>query len=96
MKIRISGKARIELMQIYSYLAERNADVAETFLQDINSKLRQLSNFPFMGRERPELAPHLRSVLVRTYLILYRVIDEQIVITRVVDGRMDVDKEVRR
>ena len=96
MKVRVSGKARAELLQIYSYLAERNPAAAESVLQEINSKLHQLSHFPFMGRERSEFAPSLRSTLVRTYLIFYTVSDEQIVIMRVVDGRMDVDKEFQR
>ena len=96
MKVRVSGKARADLLQIHSYLAERNPAAAESVLQDINSKLRQLSHFPFMGRERPEFAQNLRSALVRTHLIFYTVTGDQIVIMRVVDGRMDVDKEFRR
>ena len=96
MKVRVSGKARAELIEIYRYLAERNPDAAESTLQDINSKFRQLSHFPFLGRERPELATNLRSALVRTYLIFYTVADEQVVIVRVIDGRMDIRKEFQR
>ena len=96
MKVRISRKARIELLDIYAYLAERNPTSAESILQEINSRLRQLSRFPFMGRERSEFAANLRSALVRTYLIYYTVTDDEIVIMRVVDGRMDVDKEFQR
>jgi plasmid stabilization system protein ParE len=51
MKVRISGKARAELLDIYAYFAARNPAAAERTLQDINAKLRQLSHFPFMGRE---------------------------------------------
>ena len=96
MKVRISGKARRELLEIYSYLVERNPAAAERALADVNSKLHQLSRFPFMGRERPEFARNLRSVLVGTYLVFYTVANDHIVIMRVVDGRMDVDKEFRR
>ena len=45
-----------------------------------------------MGRERPELAAGLRSLLVWSYVIFYRV-DSEIVIVRFVDGRMDIDRE---
>lgn len=96
MKVRVSAKARADLLQIYRYLAERNPAVAESVLQDIDAKLRQLSHFPFMGRERPEFAPHLRSALVHTYLIFYTVTNDHLVVVRVVDGRMDVSKELQR
>jgi toxin ParE1/3/4 len=96
MKIRISGKARAELLEIYRYLSERNPAVADRTAADVDAKLRQLAHFPFMGRERPEFAPRLRSVLVRTYLVFYTFSDDGIVIMRVIDGRMDIDKEFRK
>ena len=95
MKIRISGKARAELVEIYRYLVERNPAAAENSLNDIDTRLRQLSRFPFMGRERPELAENLRSVLAGTHLIFYSIGDDEIVVMRVIDGRMDIDKEFR-
>ena len=96
MKVRVSAKARSDLFQIYRYLAERNPAAAEGILQDIDAKMRQLSHFPFMGRERPELAAHLRSALVHTYLIFYSVADDHLVVVRVIDGRTDVSKELQR
>jgi plasmid stabilization system protein ParE len=46
-----------------------------------------------MGRERPEFAPSLRSVLVWSYVIFYTADAVEIVIMRLVDGRIDIDKE---
>jgi toxin ParE1/3/4 len=97
MRVRISGKARTDLLAIYSYLAERNPLAAENVVEEINSKFRQLSHFPFMGRSRPEFLPSVRSALVGSYLVLYRVEDDDhIIVMRVIHGRMDVDKEFRR
>jgi plasmid stabilization system protein ParE len=59
MKIRISGKARSELIEIYRYLARHNPVAAERAVADIDFRLRQLSDFPLMGRQRPEFAPDL-------------------------------------
>jgi len=61
-----------------------------------SKKLQQLTHFPFMGRERPEFTPSLRSVLVRTYLIFYTVEKTEVIIVRIIDGRMDLDKEFQR
>ncbi|MBI1203106.1 MAG: type II toxin-antitoxin system RelE/ParE family toxin [Rhodopseudomonas sp.] len=95
MKIRISGKARADLVEIYRYLMERNPAAAENSLNDIDARLCQLSLFPFMGRERSELAENLRSALAGTHLIFYSIGDDEIVVIRIIDGRMDIDKEFR-
>ncbi len=93
MKVRISGKAKDDLRQVYRYLSQKNPSAADNLVSDIDSKLELLGRFPFMGRERPELAPHLRSVVVWSYMIFYTMDAAEIVIMRMIDGRMDIDKE---
>ena len=93
MKVRISGKAKDDLRQVYRYLSQTNPLAADNLITDIDSKLELLGRFPFMGRERAEFAPSLRSVLVWSYVIFYTVDAVEIVIVRMVDGRMDIDKE---
>jgi toxin ParE1/3/4 len=93
MKVRISGKAKDDLRQIYRDLSEKNPATADNLITDIDSKLELLGRFPFMGRERPELAPRLRSVLVWSCVIFYTADAVEIVIMRLVDGRIDIDKE---
>jgi toxin ParE1/3/4 len=96
MKIFISEKARVDLLRVFSYVAERNQSAAENIIAAIDGKFEQLSHFPFIGRERTSLAEGLRSVVVRMHLIFYTVEHERIVIVRVIDGRMDVDEEFQR
>ena len=96
MKVQISGKARADLTRAYNYLVARNPAAAEALLAAINSKFVQLSNFPFIGRTRSELAPDLRSAVVDTVLVLYTVSTDRIVVLRVIDGRMDVHQEFHR
>jgi len=50
-------------------------------------------SWDFMGRERPEFAPSLRSVLVWSYVIFYTMDAAEFVIMRLVDGRIDINKE---
>jgi plasmid stabilization system protein ParE len=94
MNIFISERARKDLLQINSYIGERNQLAADNFIEAIDDKFEQFSLFPFIGRERTSLANGLRSILVRTHLIFYAVERERIVIVRV--GRMDVDEEFER
>jgi toxin ParE1/3/4 len=96
MKVFISERAKEDLLQIFSYVAERNQFAADSFIEAIDDKFEQLSRFPFIGRERTSLAQGLRSVVVRTHLIFCAVERERISIVRVIDGRMDVDEEFQR
>jgi len=96
MKIVISDKARDDLRRIYGYLAIRNPQAADLLMREIDDRFKNLSRFPFIGRERSSLAPGLRSVLVGTHLIFYLVEPDRIVVVRVIDGRMDIDEEFKR
>ncbi len=95
MKVRISAKAKDDLRQIYRYLANKNPSASDSFIADIDSKLELLGRFPFMGRERADLAARIRSVLVWSYVIFYTVDSSEIVVIRLIDGRMDIDKEIQ-
>lgn len=44
-----------------------------------------------MGRLKDELAPFLRSFLVKNYLIFYRPIDQGIEIVRILHGLQDIE-----
>jgi len=96
MKARVSGKARSDLLEAYRYLVERNSAAAERLVADFDAKLRQIVRFPYIGRARPEFGPELRSVLVRNYVVLYSVTELEVIVVRVIDGRMDIDSELGR
>jgi toxin ParE1/3/4 len=96
MKIVLSDKAEQDLLDLYSYLAERNPIAAEAPLQAIDNRFSQISRFPFIGRERSSLADGLRSVVVGTHLIFYTASSDRISVVRIIDGRMDVDEEFQR
>ena len=96
MKIVISGKARSDLLQFYAYLAARSPAAARRAVAAINIKFGNITEFPFIGRERSALADGLRSVVSGTQIIFYRIEGEEIVIVRVLDGRRDIVEEFKR
>jgi toxin ParE1/3/4 len=96
MEVRVSGKARSDLLKSYQYFADRNRDVAERYASAVDLRFRQLSDFPYLGRERSEFGPDLRSTPIMTFLIIYAVRRTYIDIVRVIDGRMDVQEVLRR
>ena len=49
------------------------------------------AKFTKIGRLKDELAPFLRSFLVKNYLIFYRPIDQGIEIVRILHGLQDIE-----
>jgi plasmid stabilization system protein ParE len=56
MKVFVSDKANRDLLRIYRYIEQRNPVAAEAVLRRIDEKFGQLSDLPFIGRERSSLA----------------------------------------
>jgi toxin ParE1/3/4 len=96
MRVVVSARAKADALNIYSYLVDRNPAAAERTLKRIEGKIEQLSHFPFIGVARPRLATDVRVAAVGTHLILYKVETDALLILRIIDGRMDVEKEFRR
>lgn len=64
--------------------------MADRFESDFEGKCRMLAQFPLMGRDRGDLAPQLRSTLVKPYVLLYRPLEDGIEIIRVIHGARDI------
>jgi toxin ParE1/3/4 len=96
MQVFLSDKAKFDLFRIYRYIGERSPNAANAFVRRIDMNFENLVRFPFIGRERSNLAPGLRCLVVGLYLIFYTVDTDQITVVRVIDGRMDVEEEFQR
>jgi toxin ParE1/3/4 len=96
MRVVLSDKARFDLSRIYRYLEELSPNAADAFIRRVDSNFENLTRFPFIGRERSNLAPGLRCLVVGLHLIFYTVDDDRITVIRVIDGRIDVDEEFHR
>ncbi|WP_295849355.1 type II toxin-antitoxin system RelE/ParE family toxin [Tardiphaga sp.] len=93
MDLVVTGRAQAEITAAVGYRAERNALVARQLLDDFTRRFDDLRRFPMMGRSRSDLRPDLRALLIENYIAFYFVEPEQIVIVRVLDGRMNVEQE---
>jgi toxin ParE1/3/4 len=79
------------LAEIWEYIGANNPDAADRLLDNINDKVKLIAESPYIGREREELAPGIRSFPAGRYLIFYRPIADGIEIVRVLHGSRDVD-----
>lgn len=86
--------AREDLLEIVAFHARQVGPLsAREAYQAIRERISALGEFPFLGPMHPdrELAAmgYRKLVLSGTYVAVYRMIDEKVVIYRVVNGRTD-------
>jgi plasmid stabilization system protein ParE len=52
-----------------------------------------LALFPERGVRRPAFSKNARVLMVETYLVIYRIELDYVLVLRVLDGRMDIEAE---
>lgn len=83
--------AEADLTEIWQYIAADSPEKADQLLDEIGVALHKLLHSPLMGRDRSELAPALRSFLVKRYVIFYRPLEKKgIEVIRVLHGARDI------
>ena len=82
-------QADSDLDDIWYYLANKSdsIDIADRFIDSIIDRFLLLAGHPNIGRSRDEdLRPGLRSFPVGEYVIIYRIVNEDVQILRVLHG----------
>jgi toxin ParE1/3/4 len=87
----IALEASQDLNAISDYFVSRNIDAGERLLQEFNQKCVKLLQFPSMGKSYAEIRPWLRGIPLDGYIIFYEVIEAEITILRVVNGRQNLE-----
>lgn len=90
MRIRRLPGAITDLDEIYAYVAAHNELAAGRLVHDVAVSIEGLADYPYKGRERPDIHPTARSRPVGRYLILYRVTEATVDIVRVMHGARDL------
>ncbi|ALK10395.1 type II toxin-antitoxin system RelE/ParE family toxin [Blastochloris viridis] len=89
-------RARLDLIEAWSYVAGDSETAADRLLERIERALAMLSENPFAGRARPELAADLRSFPVGNYVLFYRPQRSGIELVRVLSGYRDIGPDDTR
>lgn len=90
MRLRRLPSAIADVDELWLYIAQHDRAAADRMVDDLNTMIDKLLDFPLMGRARPDLHPLVRSVPVKPYVVAYRVNDNTIVIIRVFHAARDV------
>lgn len=90
MLIFLPPQALQDLEEIHDFIADDNSGAALRFINLLEKKCESLTRIPAMGRRREELAPGLRSLPVRKYVIFYRQNKGRVEIIRMLHGARDI------
>ena len=85
-----------DLEAIAQYISRDSESYAASMVQRIVDAVENLSLFPLIGREVPELNdPDIREIIVQKYRVIYRVEREAIKLGAVIHGARDLEKALR-
>lgn len=91
--IRRLAKADEDLIDIWFSVAYDNRTAANRLFDRIVDRCQQLATLPYSGVSSASLSEGLRYLVCGNYLIFYRVMPNEIVIVRVLDGRRDITSD---
>lgn len=90
-KLTFSRLAEEDLSSIAEYIARDSKEAARRFVSFLETKCLLLSESPLIGRSRNDIRHGIRTFPVKTYIIIYRPIDDGVEIVRVLHSAMDIE-----
>lgn len=90
----VAPEAEHDLDDIWYYIAINSGsiEIADRFIDSLTHRFYLLSNHPHIGRRRDEeLSPGIRSFPVREYIILYKLLNDEVLIVRVLHGSREIE-----
>lgn len=94
MRVRLTSQARNDLLQIWDYIDRSGSGerVADRVLRRLDTRIRQLADFPNRGVIRSDLDIDARMLVIERWVVFYRVLPNGISISRIIDGARDVSR----
>jgi toxin ParE1/3/4 len=98
-EIKYTPVAVDDMDEIFSYISHENITAAEMMLDKLNEKIVKLADFPNMGsvlsdEEYTITQRGYRLIVVHPYLVFYRIIENTVIIHRILHGRRDYLREL--
>ncbi len=101
MQIKYTSAAVEDMDEAFSYITQDNISAAEMLFEQLNQNIVQLAEFPQMGsvlsdEEYTLVKLRYRFIVVHPYMVFYRVIENTVIIHRILHGRRDYLRELFR
>ena len=88
-----------DMDEAFSYISNDNVAEAKMMLEKIDQRIKRLAQYPFMGTILSEedyllIKQSYRFIIIHPYIVFYRVIDDNVIIHRILHGRRDYLREL--
>lgn len=90
MAVHFSEPALEDLDDIWRAFARRSLEDATAFITRLEDVFGLLEDFPRLGRERSDLRPGIRAYVYRRYVVLYRELEDGVLVEAVIRGDRDI------
>jgi len=95
--VEFTQKANAQMRNIFSYIAEDNADAALKMADTLEARASQLAQSPYIGvplskEEYPFLPKGYRRLVISPFMVYYRIINQTIYITHIIHSRRNQAK----
>ncbi|CAN5493013.1 hypothetical protein BH10PSE3_BH10PSE3_04720 [soil metagenome] len=88
---RRSRRSGLDLDEIFAWVAEDSGlSVAVTQMERLEDGLARIEAYPRIGRPRRDLGENTFTLPVRPWVIIYDLVDANVEVVRVVDGRRNL------
>lgn len=95
LRLVLTDTAKADLRSIHDYIADQKDSPlsAERFLRDLTEKLYDHAGKGLCGSPREDVSPGLRGLPYRGRCFYFRVIDDQLIVVRVLSSKQDVTSQ---
>jgi len=91
MAIEWSARARTDLRELWTYIAQDSPHYARRFVEKIFKAVESLTEHPQIGRKVPEAdREDIRELIFQNYRIIYRIKPRHVYIVTVLHGSRDL------
>lgn len=95
MKLRITDRARADIRALFQLIQTYDQKAALQFIQRLDTGFQTLTEYPASGMECPEFGAGIRRKTIGLTIVFYKVDQNEMIILRAIDGRMDLESVFR-
>lgn len=91
LRYRFTREARADVRDIRRYTAQQWGEHRrDLYVAQLQAGFARLASYPELGQERSELAAGCRAARIAQHIVYYRIVETELVISRVLHSSMDV------
>lgn len=95
LRLTVTPKAESDLTGIWIYTCEEwGADQADSYLDQLEAGMNQLTHYPSLGANYAHVFPGYRRLQVENHAVFYRVLETEVRVVRVLHEDMDAPQRL--